>query len=244
VAAEPQNHRLALRLIDRVLVFEPREFFRLDVYLPLDYRLPARQAPDEIKERWRQCRWSMEFAAQSPEPGESAELGALREEIKSRLERKTAPPTAANLSGGGVRLNMAERLRPGMLVELTIHLPQPQRMLEIVGEVVQVVPGRDGFSTALRYRFIDEADRDRLIGYISAQQLWQLSQQAPTGPGAERLRAKGGRRRLRLALGLALLAAFIGCQARSIVMKRENGEKHEIERVFDEAIVNFLRQRQ
>lgn len=247
VAAHPENHRLVLRLMDRVLLFEPREFFRQDVYLPLDYRLPPRQAPDEIRERWLQSRWALEFASQSPDPGESGELDALRAEIRSRLENlKAVPPVAANISGGGVRLDIKERLWPGMLVELRVYLPQPQKVLEIVGEVVQAtpLPDQSRFSTALRYRLIEESDRDRLVGYITAQQLWQLSQQAPAWQAAQRIEAKAGRQRLRVALGIALLAAFVGCQVRSIIVKRESGEKHEIERIFDEAITVYLRQRQ
>ena len=247
VADEPEKHRLVLRLFDGVLLYEPREFFRQDVYLPLGYRLPPRQLADEVRERWRQSRWAAEFAAQSPEPGESRELEALREEIRSRPERsKAVPPVAANISGGGVRLVMAQRLWPGMLVELAVHLPHPEKALEIVGEVVQVSPvaGEARFGTALRFLFIDEADRDRLIAYITAQQLWQLSQTAPVGAARERPDGRGGRERLLAALCIAVLAAFFGCQVRSIMVKRESGEKHEIERVFDEAVAGFLRQRQ
>ncbi|HBG05192.1 MAG: pilus assembly protein PilZ [Geobacteraceae bacterium GWC2_58_44] len=246
VAGEFENHRLLLRLIESVTVFEPREFFRQDVYLPLDYRLPPRQIGEEIRERWRQRLWAREFAAQSRDPEEAGELDALREEIRGSLEgKKAAPPAAANISGGGVRLNICERLRPGMLIELSIQLPDSQRVLEMVGEVVQVraLPDRTGYSTALRYRFIDEADRDRLIGYISARQLSQLAQQAPRWQGAQRSEPAAGSRRLRLAVGVAILAALVGFQLRAIVVKRERGEKHEIARIFEKAIADYLRER-
>ena len=247
VGEEPHGHRLVLRLIEEVVPFEPREFFRQDVYLPLDYRRPPSQVAEEVKARWQRCRLDMEFAAQSPEPGEPEELDLRREEIRARLDQqKTAPPVAANISGGGVRLNITEKMREGQLVELSIYLPHPPRVLEIVGEVVQVSPLPDEmrFSTAMHYRFIDEADRDRLIGYISAQQLLQLSQQGPRVPVISPGRASAVRRRLAIAIGLALLAAFIGCQVRAIVAKKESGEKWEVQRVFDEGIRKYLRQRQ
>lgn len=239
------RHSLVLRLLDDLVPYEPREFFRQDLCLPLEYRLPPSQFPQEIKEHWRQCRWAVEFAAQEPEPDEGEELRALREEIHSRLEkRKAAPPVAANVSGGGMRLDLCERLRPGMLVELGIYLPQPQKVLEVVGEVVQVTASaeKERFNTALRYRFIDEADRDRLIGYIAAQQLWQLSQQAPK---SEQVSSPTGTRvsAFRVAVALLILAAFIGCQVRSILVSRERGEKHEIARVFEHGIMDFLKQR-
>lgn len=246
VSGWSERHCLVLRLMDDIMPYEPREFFRQDVCIPLEYRLPDSQLAQEIKEHWRQCRWAMEFAAQEPESGEAVELSALRDEIHMRLERrKQVPPIPVNVSGGGMRLNMRERLRPGMLVELGIYLPQPQRVLEIVGEVVQVTPctEKDCFNTALRYRFIDEADRDRLIGYLSALQLWELSQQAPKGGETAPVR-KPILSPLRLALVVLIITVFIGFQVVSILTGRERGEKHEIEKVFEAGILDLLRQRQ
>ena len=239
---------LALRLVDGVVSFEPREFFRQDVYLALDYRLPPSQHPGEVRERWLQGRRDQEFAAQEPAPGETAQLTAHREEIRSRLERRsTVPPAAANMSGGGVRLAIPERLEPGLLVDLTIYLPQPRRALELVGEVVSVQPahGGEGFATALRYRFIDESDRDRIVGYISGEQLAQIARLGRGGEPVTRHPAPGSApRRLRILLGLLVLAALTGYLAHSIIAKRERGEKHEIERIFEEGIARYLRQRQ
>jgi len=155
---------------------------------------------------------------------------------------KAAPPAAANISGGGVRLDISEQLQPDMLIELTIHLPQPQRVLEVVGEVVDVrpLPDETRFSTALRFRLIDEADRDRLIGFITARQLSQLSQHAHQGTGRTAAENPRGQRRLRLAIGIALLAALVAWEAHVIVEKRERGEKHEIERIFEQAVKEYL----
>ena len=239
---------LALRLVDGVVAFEPREFFRQDVYLPVDYRLPPRQHPGEIRKRWRKGRRDQEFAAQKPEPGEPPQLAALREEIRARLNQRTvAPPAAANMSGGGVRFSIPERLEPGLLVDLTIYLPRPKKALELVGEVVEVRPAPvlNGFSTALRFRFIEESDRDRIVGYISAEQLAQLSRLGRAGqPSVRRPETGKVSRFLRVVLGLLILASLTGYLAHSIIAKRERGEKHEIERIFEEGIARFLRQRQ
>ena len=246
VAGGLEEHRLLLRLIEGVTRYEPREFFRQDLYLALDYRLPPSQTPDEVRERWRQRLWAQEFAAQSPDQDEAGALDAVRQEIRERLEqKKAAPPVAANLSGGGVRLNIPERLRSGMLIELTIYLPTPQRVLELVGEVVQArpLPDEARFSTALSFRYIEEADRDRLIGYLSARQLDQLARQAPRWPSCAPLPGFARGRRLRLALGLALLAALVAWQMHAIVANRESGAKHEIQRIFDDALAGYLRER-
>ena len=247
LVGEPAG-RLALRLVDGVVPFEPREYFRQDVDLPVDYRLLPLQHPGEVRERWLQGRRDQEFAAQMPEPGEPARLAALREEIRTRLaERSAAPPAAANISGGGVRLSIPERLRPGLLVDLSIYLPQPPRRLGIVGQVVEVkpAPGGSHFSTALYYRFIDEADRDRIVGYISAEQLSQLSREGRREPdAAQRGEAGSGRRGLRRALVILILAALAGSLVHSAVTRRERGEKHEIERIFEEGIMRCLKARQ
>jgi len=246
VVGGDRRRGLVLRLLEGVYPYEPREFFRQDVYLPLDYRLPPSQLPDEVRERWRQARWSLEFALQEPEAGEAGELALLREELRARLERRqAAPPVAANLSGNGVRLVIPERLRPGLLVELSIYLPQAGKVLEIVGEVVEVSPLADGarFSTALRYRLIDEGDRDRLVALISAEQLRSLALLASTGVEQGTLTVtKKGWRTLRIALGVTILFCLLGWQAHSTVASRERGEKHEIERLFEEGIRQFLRQ--
>ena len=248
LVGEAAGGLLALRLVDGVVPYEPREYFRQDVYLPVDYRLPPRQQIGEIRERWRQGRRDQEFAAQKPEPGEPPQLAAHREEICNRLEQRAgAPPAAANMSGGGVRLTIPERLEPGLLVDLTIYLPQPRRVLELVGEVVEVqpAPGSGGFQTALRYRFIDESDRDRIVGYISGEQLAQLSRLGRGGvPAVRHPRSESASRRLRILLGLLILTLLTGYLAHSVIAKRERGEKHEIERIFEEGIARYLKQRQ
>lgn len=244
VADDEAKHRLQLRLVEEVSPYEPREYFRQDVYLPLIYRLPFTQIPQDVKLRWEESRREMEFAAQSPEPGEPEELEDSRREIRARLEkRKGAAPVAANISGGGVRLNIDEQLKMGQLVELGIYLPHPARMIELVGEVVEVTPLPDQvrYSTALRYRFIDEADRDRLIGYISVQQLLQLSQHGPRGAAPPQSSGPAWRRQMGVVLCIVLIAAAGWFLARSIVVAKERGVKWEVQRVFDEGFMEFLR---
>lgn len=245
VGEERQGHRLVLRLVEEVYPYEPRKFFRQDVYIPLDYRLPLVQAEFDVRERWVKRRREIEFAAQSPEPGEPEELEDSRKEIRARLEkRKTAPPVAANISGGGVRLNIPDQFAPGMLIELSMYLPHPPRILEIVGEVVQAVPLPDGvrYSTALQYRFIDEADRDRIIGFLTSEELHKMAQHAPMhyeGPPP----AQSPWMRVMGILFILLIIGVLVFLARVNIAKQESGGKWEVQRVFDEGIMNFLRQR-
>lgn len=244
LVGEGANGALELRLVDGVGVFEPREYYRQDVYLPVDFRLPPTQQSGEVRGRWRRRLRDQEFAAQQAEFGEPEEVTELREEVRLRLaERPVVPPAAANMSGGGMRLNLPERFTPGLLVELTIYLPVPERVLELVGEIVTVQPAPDdeGFRTALRFRFIDESDRDRIVGYISHEQLALLARQGRSTLDLAGLELKRGiPRRLRLSAGLLLLAALVGYLSYSIVDKRQRGEKHEIERIFEEGIARYI----
>lgn len=247
VVGDGAEGALELRLVDGVVPFEPREYYRQDVYLPVEYRLPPTQQVSEVRERWRTRLRDQELAAQQPELGEPEEVARQREELRRRLaERAELPPAAANMSGGGVRIDIPERFIPGQLVELTFYIPEPHRVLELVGEVVTVQPSpvSESFRTALRYRFIEEADRDRVVGYVSREQLAQL---ARLGRGeAREKRVLTGRRFprwLRPVLGLLLLAGLITHLALSIVAKRERGEKHEIEKIFEEGIARYLMQR-
>lgn len=244
---EGQRGALALRLVDGVVAFEQREFYRQDVYVPVDYRIPPVQNVADIRERWRLELVDREFAAQVPEPGEDPEIAHAREEIRSRLERRAAvTPVAANLSGGGMRIVIPERLEPGQLVEVTIYLPHPKRAVELVAEVVEPrnCPSSGGFNTALRFRFIEEADRDRIVGFISAEQLAQLARLG-LGKPSEDFAARGGEGplRLRIAVGILVLALLVGYLSHSIVEKRERGEKHEIQRLFEAGIAKYLKQR-
>ncbi|MBU5612217.1 PilZ-like domain-containing protein [Geomonas azotofigens] len=244
VRVDGAEHRLALRLIEGVYPFEPREYYRQDVYLPLDYRLPLSQIEADVRLRWLERRREIEFAAQTPEPGEPEDLEDSREEIRARLEkRKETTPVAANISGGGLRININQKLIVGQLIELSIYVPNSKQLIEIVGEVVEVrdLPDQARFSTAVRYRMIDEADRDRLIGYISAQQLLQLSQQTPRVLPTPEPGLSTFAWRLQIALAFILLVAFVGCQVKAIRMAKQRGEKWEVQRIFDEGFVEFLK---
>lgn len=246
IASFEKPHRLVLRLLDEVGPYDRREFFRQDVSIQLDYRIPPSQIPHEIREHWRQCRWATEFASQEPDPNEPAELTSLRREIQATVERrKAAPPVTVNVSGGGMRLNLKERLHPGMLVELGIYLPQPRKVLEVIGEVVQVTASadKDRFSTALRYRLIDEADRDRLIGYMATQQMWQLSRQSSQPASSDPAPVTPPVNQRRLAVWLLILVALLGWQIHAVLAAKARGDQHEIARMFDQAIMEFLKQR-
>lgn len=248
VSADPLKNFL-IRLIEDVVIDEPREYYRHDVFLPVDYRRPFNQDEEAIRTEWLEKRREKEFAAQQPELGEPEEVTLLREALKSQFQfAPELPLRAANMSGGGLRFAIPECLEPQSLVELTIYLPMPRRLVEIVGEVVNRQPMRDGihYSTALRFRYIDERDRDAVVHYISAEQLAHLARLRDRGTGDYQVGAFFGKREywIRVAIGLGFIALCTGFLARSIVERHRRGEKHEIERAFEDGVKRYLQQRE
>lgn len=245
VVSEQVEHICGIRLIQGVVIDEPREFYRHEVFLPVEYHLPPSQDEEEIRTVWKEMRWAKELAHQQPEPGESEEVAKRREELKEQLlQHDELPPRAANMSGGGLRIVLPEPLALKSLVNLTIYLPQPKTVLDLVGEVVAQQELKEGaeFSTAFRFRFIEERDRDRIVAYISAEQLAHLARMrggaaADYQPGSF-FSGRGYKRRI--ALLLVILIGVTAFLARSIVTSRARGEKHEIERVFEDGVMKYL----
>lgn len=78
-----------------------------------------------------------------------------------------------SISGGGLLLGTEHELAPGTILELVVRLPDGEPV-KAVGEVMRVVvdrnagPGRQWFGVG--FVSIKERERDRLIGYIFAEQ--------------------------------------------------------------------------
>jgi hypothetical protein len=134
-----------IRLIGDVIIDEPREFYRIDVFLPLTYRVePVGNSRHAEEER--------------PPP---------------------SVPIAANISGGGLRSWLPEKLEKDRLVELLLYVPLLDggtRSIPAVGKVVQVspeplgTPARPLWDTAFHFQEIDERDRDEIIKFINLEQ--------------------------------------------------------------------------
>lgn len=93
-------------------------------------------------------------------------------------------PLAANISGGGLRLLLHHRFENDMLVPIEIYLPsepEPQ-VIDAVGIVAFANENyaaskqfnRTSYNTGLKFKFIDERDRDAIVSYISNVQLKRI----------------------------------------------------------------------
>ncbi len=101
--------RVHVRLTGEIIPFDEREFFRIDVFIPLLYHPYSEHGRVGIKEVGLNS------------TSESAQRGENRAGMGADLKRPF--PVAANLSGAGVRINIPERFEIDELLELTLYLP-------------------------------------------------------------------------------------------------------------------------
>jgi hypothetical protein len=231
-----------LRLTGEVLPFNERQFFRIDVFIPLSYR------PYSDHGRWP----SNEAEPESPSGEYHGEVG----QAEICAPQNEPLPVAANLSGAGVRINIPERFEIGELLDLTLHLPfGDANTMTLVGQVVHVVElSRAGdsnplFGTALHFVSLDDSHRETLIRFIQRVQLKQLIRlreqsllQERQVVGAE-VEPLFSRRRVHMILWAILLALLMANIVLSLDYYRRNRNKGEIERTFEEQIRKIIERR-
>ena len=234
--------RFKIRLIGEVLPLNDREFFRIDVFIPILYhpssgtgRSASREMPQKISAR------------EYPTETGQAETGATE---------KRPLPVAANLSGAGVRINIPERFEVDELLDLTLYLPFGDgSTMTLVGQVVQVSELTSTgaphplFSTALHFVSLDDAQRETLIRFIQRLQLNQIRRQPePAKPQvvpvvaeeAQPLVSKETAQKILWAILFTLVAAGI---ILSLDYYRRHKTKGEIERTFEEQVQKIIEQR-
>ncbi|KAF0219382.1 MAG: type IV pilus assembly [Geobacteraceae bacterium] len=169
-----------LRLISQVDVQQRREYFRLDVCIPILYSIPEDQQLRGVYEEWNGKKLASGLI---PSPA----MIPCNEGFKviDWNNGDEIKPCNANLSGGGLRFKMKDSLTPGTLVHLAIFLPLvPARVIYAVGAVVRANEIRltwdkhSSYSTGIEFKFIDEKDRETIISYIFNEQRNKLREKA------------------------------------------------------------------
>jgi hypothetical protein len=168
-------------------------------------------------------------------------------------------PMAANISGGGVRILLHHRFETDTLVPLEIYLPsepEPQ-VLDAVGIVSFANENyaatkqfsRTSYNTGLKFKFLDERDRDAIVSYISNVQLKRIrlmreqylfrSGPESTPPPVTR----ETQRKLMLRTTLTIVSVIIILISLVIYFKNytQNRPKSEIELLFDKGYGEYLR---
>jgi hypothetical protein len=166
------GREVLLRLTGQVIEKQTREYFRLDVSIPVSYSIPEKQILSSVHEEWVAARGLLnEHAA----PLLVACPGGFKA-IKWNGQGEIAP-SMVNLSGAGFRFKTPEYVEPESMVFINLFLPLiPPRVIQIVAETLrcsEIVLGREkghNYITATRFHFINEKDREAIIGFIFAEQ--------------------------------------------------------------------------
>lgn len=254
-------HHFLIRLIGEVILDEVREYYRLDVFLPFTYSIiPAGSHLKDVKEAWQKRR--EERNAPPDEEGTKRRLHIPLEELEQVQEPQPeepppAPPVplAANISGGGLRIRVPDKLKEDDLLEIELFVPvsptSPAKIVDIIGQVVHVNPNAVGsvqqplWVTAIRFMFIDERDRDNVIRFISWEQLQRIRQMREkfffdTDTGSGMAPGDRWRRIAKRGIGTIIFLIFALLMTRFLMSYYEGHEANEIGSTFEQGIREYL----
>jgi hypothetical protein len=228
-------NRLHVRLAGEIIPFNEREFFRVDVYIPLSYHPYSVHGRKEIRHE------------------DTDSTSEVTQGIENRAgidaDQKRPFPVAANLSGAGVRINIPERFGIDDLLELTLYLQYvDSKKISVLGQVVHVTelsqPGDSNplFGTALRFISMDDTHHEILLRFIHKVQANQLKRLREESLRQSALAVESVsdpifcRRRVQaiilLIISLLLFAGFF----QYLDYYHHHKNKGEIERTFEEQI--------
>jgi len=164
------------QVVDEVEVHQRREFFRMDVAIPIRCHVPDDQRLSAAIDYWSVSRISLEDEA--PPRFAVTAKGGFR---VLNWRGMSLEPQRLNLSGGGVRCKLAQLLPVGTLVNVEVFLPlTPGRIIHTVGivvwsqELVLSESPQESFLTAIRFVHLADDDQETIISYIFNEQRSQL----------------------------------------------------------------------
>ena len=166
---------LSIRLAGEVIEQQRREYFRLDIDVPIIYTVPVDQHHVSVTAKWNESRKKYQYAEPVMFPyGEGYKVAKW-------LGGDDLLPQNANLSGGGLRIKTLEYIEPLTMVLVDIFLPiAPSRVITTIADVVRCnevqLNWEKGtrFNTAMKFVKIDEKDRETIISFIFGEQRNQL----------------------------------------------------------------------
>ena len=109
---------------------------------------------------------------QNPEKRHHIRVGTsiLASYIVLEVYRKGKKLTSQDISGGGVRILIEERLKPGALLEVTLRLLKEDKKIILKARIVWIKPGQTdkkySYEAGLEFINIDFAQRTRLSNYL------------------------------------------------------------------------------
>ena len=168
-------------------------------------------------------------------------------------------PLAANISGGGVRMLLHHKFENDTLVPIEIYLPcEPEP--QIIDAVCIVAFAnenyaatkqfsRTSYNPGLKFKFIEERDRDAIVSYISNVQLKRIRLMREqylfrSGPNAEKPETTPEQRVKLLIKSIVTIALVITALIGLIIYFKgyaENRPKNEIEILFEKGFSDYLK---
>jgi len=159
----------SFRLRGPVIVRQQREYFRGDVYIPLRYSIPENQQLASIQKEWINSLQGENKNRSIPtlRPHENGY------KVVGWANGEVIPPQRVNLSGGGVRFLIREKVETGTMVNLEIFLPlqRPKVVYAVatvlrINELLLIRDNHTYYSIAVKFICLDERDREDIISYL------------------------------------------------------------------------------
>lgn len=173
------GRNFTVRLQGSPEIQQRREYFRMDVVIPVVYSPPENQQLSSVEGIWKARRMMCEFMDPPKYMPSQGSFKVLGWNNGPDLE-----PCRINLSGGGLRIKTLESFTPGTYLDMNIFLGMPS--VKVIDAVVSVIrskeirltlDNRPAYTTAMKFIFLAERDRERIITYVFTQQRNALSMQ-------------------------------------------------------------------
>ena len=166
-----RGREVRLQLVDEVSVHQQREFYRLDLNLPLLYSVPENQLLSHVR---TECELRIRISANGFPPVFEPHGSGVK--VVGWESGPELFPQHVNLSGGGIRFRMPFRLPIGTLVLLDLFLVGPPRVIHAIGSVTRTSELRlsldrtQSYPTSMAFRHLERRDRDSIIAHIFNQE--------------------------------------------------------------------------
>ena len=177
-AVSPKEYEL--RLEGDVEEIQRRDYFRLDVSIPVKVEIPTQQTIASLSEQWEKRK---SLHQNAPPPRISATTRGYR---AIAAHNEEIPPHEVNLSGGGLRMRMKSAVTIGTRIHVELFLPMaPPRIISTVAEALRCnevtlrLEKAPVFIVAMKFILLEEKDREAIIAYLFSEQRQQLK--AETG---------------------------------------------------------------
>lgn len=174
-----------LRLEGQVEEIQRRDYFRLDVSLPVQTAIPTQQTIASLSDQWEEKKTKNQTA---PPPRMFPTAKGYRTILAGNEEIFSED---VNLSGGGIRLRMQSEIPIGTRIHVDLFLPMaPPRVISTIAESLRCneiklrVEKTPVFIVAMKFILLEENDREAIIAFLFSEQRLQLQaesdQELPT----------------------------------------------------------------